>query len=72
VTDNDRIVELCSAANIAEAHVPCAALEAAGIRAQVVGEMLGNAAGWLPVGETIAPRIWVRQVDLQRAGEVCA
>jgi len=70
--DDDRIVELCSAANSVEAHALCAALEDAGIRAQVVGEMLGNAAGWLPLGQTIAPRIWIRQGDLQRAQEVCA
>jgi len=70
--DDDRIVELCSAANSAEAHALCAALEDAGIRAQVVGEMLGNAAGWLPLGQPIAPRIWVRQADLEQAQEAWA
>ena len=67
---NERIVELCSAANAAEAYAIRALLEGAGIRSRVVGESLGNAAGWLPLGETIAPRVWVREEDAARAREI--
>jgi hypothetical protein len=58
----DRIVEIYSAANAIEANSLCDALAEAGIEAQVVGEMLGNAGGWLPAAAT-APRIWVRHAD---------
>ena len=68
---DDRIVEVFSAANVVEAHSLLARLEEAGIAAQVVGESLGNAAGWLPASDT-APRIWVRQADEARAREVIA
>jgi hypothetical protein len=67
---NDRIVELCAAANEVEAHALCALLEEAGIRWRIVGETLGNAAGGLPLGDTIAPRIWVREEDAARAREI--
>ena len=36
----------------------------------MVGEFLGSAAGALPLGETVSPRIWVWEVDLPRAEEV--
>lgn len=67
---NERIVELCSAADIFEAHALCAVLEQEEISARIVGDVLGNAAGGLPLGETIAPRVWVRQSDAARAREV--
>ena len=63
-------MELCSAANGVEAYALCNALEEAAIRAWVVGEVLGNAAGSLPLGEPIAPRIWVRESDVIRAREI--
>jgi len=68
---DDRIVEVFSAANVVEAHSVRARLEEAGIEAQIVGEFLGNAAGWLPASDT-APRIWVRHADEARAREVIA
>ncbi len=66
---NVRIVELCSTVDVVEAHGLCAMLERAGIQARVVGDVLGNAAGGLPLGETIAPRVWVRESDAARAQE---
>jgi hypothetical protein len=65
----DRVVEVFSAANVFEANRLCALLEEEGIRAKVVGDMLGNAAGWLPPRET-APRVWVRQQDESRARQI--
>jgi len=67
----DHVVEVFSAANVVEAHSVRARLEEAGIATQIVGESLGNAAGWLPFGD-IAPRIWVRQADEALAREVIA
>lgn len=67
----DRIVEVYSAGNIVEAQSLAEVLEEAGVAAQVVGDMLGNAAGWLPQTET-APRVWVREADEARAREIIA
>lgn len=66
------IVELCSAANGVEAYAIAGALEAAGIKAEVVGEVLQGAAGGLPLGETTAPRVWVPEESEARALEVLA
>jgi hypothetical protein len=63
-------VELCSAANAVEAHALRMLLEEAGIQARVVGDILGNAAGSLPLGEPIAPRIWVWETNVARAQEI--
>ena len=65
-----RIVELCSAADVAEAYALRVLLDEAGIPSRVVGEFLGSAAGSLPLGETVAPRIWVRGEDAVRAREI--
>ena len=37
----------------------------------MVGEELGNAAGWIPQAD-LAPRVWVRQADEARAREIIA
>ena len=66
----ERLVEVCSASNVVEADGLCELLEEAGIRARVVGEGLGVAAGGLALGEDVSPRIWVRESDLERAREV--
>ena len=67
----ERIVELCSAADMAEADGVCELLEEeAGIRARVVGGFLGAAAGCLPLGEATAPRVWVRESDAAHAREI--
>ena len=68
--DRQRVVELCSAADVAEARGLCDLLQEDGIRAKVVGEYLGGAAGSLPLGEPIAPRIWVHEADLAPAREI--
>lgn len=67
---NARIVELCSAANEFEAQALCALLAEAGIQARVVGGLLGDAAGGLPLGEAVAPRIWVREEDAARVRQI--
>jgi hypothetical protein len=69
---NERIAELCSTANIVEAHEIGNLLEEAGIQAQVVGDFLGAAPGSLPLGQSTAPRIWVHESDVIRAREVLA
>jgi hypothetical protein len=66
----DRIVEVYSGSNVLEAHSLRAILEEEGIPSHVVGEALGNAAGWLPLGETTSPRIWVCKDDESRAVEI--
>ena len=65
-------MELCSAANTVEAQEYCNVLQEGGITARVVGDSLANAAGKLPFGEPIAPRVWVRESDAARAREVLA
>ncbi len=69
-TAADRIVEVYSAAHIIEAQELCTILEDKGIQSRIVGEQLGNAAGCLPLGETLAPRIWVREGDAIQAREI--
>lgn len=66
----DRIVEVYSAANVIEAQELCAVLEEEAIQTQIVGDQLGNAAGCLPLGEVLEPRIWVRESDAKRAQEI--
>jgi hypothetical protein len=61
--DDSDIVEIYSAANSIEAYAMANALKAAGVKARVVGDMLGTAAGGLAVGEPIAPRVWIRRQD---------
>ncbi len=68
--DRQRVVEVCSAADVVEARGLCDLLEEAGIAGRVVGEYLGGAAGSLPLGEPIAPRIWVHEADLARAHQI--
>ena len=69
-SQNVRIVELCSAANEFEAQALCALLAEAGIQARVVGGLLGDVAGGLPLGEAVAPRIWVREEDAARVRQI--
>lgn len=67
---NEKVVELCSASNIVEAHSFCNLLEQEGIPARIVGDVLGNVAGGVPLGEPSTPRIWVRERDQRRAREL--
>jgi hypothetical protein len=68
--DNSEIVEIYSAANSFEAHALANALIEAGIKARVVGDFLGAAAGGLAVGAPISPRIWVMKDEEIRALEL--
>lgn len=67
---DERIVELCSAADDISAHELRGVLQEAGIPSRVVGGYLENAAGGLPLGEPLSPRIWVREQDATRAREI--
>ncbi len=62
-----RIVELCSAGSVFEAQALHGALEEAGIRSRVAGDLLASS---LPLGETTTARIWVCEQDVSRAQEV--
>ncbi len=68
--DDSDIVEIYSAANSIEAYTMANALKAAGIKARVVGDILGTAAGGLAIGVPIAPRVWIRREDEARAREL--
>jgi hypothetical protein len=61
------IVEVYAAANVAEANLVKAMLADAGIEARVVGDLLNAAAGGVPFGDVVAPRVWVVQEDATRA-----
>lgn len=63
------LIEVYSAADIAEAHFLQSMLEDAGIKARVVGDTLS---GLPPLGEMIAPRVWVFQPDEACARELLA
>lgn len=61
------VVEVYSAGSALEAYALKNALETAGVDARVVGDVLQAAAGDLPLGQPITPRIWVRKDDEQQA-----
>jgi cytochrome c556 len=63
---------LVSARNDFEAHHLRAVLEAAGLRALVIGEQLGQARGSLPMTLETAPCVWVDASDFERAEAVLA
>jgi hypothetical protein len=65
--NDPNVVAVYSAANNLDAYALAGALEAAGIEAKVVGEFLNMAAGGLPLGQPIAPSVWVRKEDEARA-----
>jgi len=72
VAAGDRIVDVYTTANAVEAYALRTVLEDAGIQAKVVGDFLGNAAGGLPLGVAIGPRIWVHGNDARQAREIIA
>lgn len=67
--NNAELVEVYSASDIAEAHFVQSLLENAGIKARVVGDALS---GLPPLGEQVAPRVWVFQSDEAVAKELIA
>jgi hypothetical protein len=68
--DDSDIVEIYSAANSFEAYAMANALKAAGVKARVVGDILGTAAGGLGFGMPCAPKVWVLKDDEARAREL--
>jgi hypothetical protein len=62
-----RLVEVYRAKDGPQAHLLKSALEQAGIRALVEGDLLQGAVGELPAGWSSAPRILVQEADAARA-----
>jgi hypothetical protein len=65
-----RLVEVYRAKNSVEAHLIKAALDEAGIRARVTGDMLQGAIGDIPTGWMTSPQILVMELDAARAREL--
>lgn len=70
--DDDAVVEVYWAADAPQAHLVKTVLERAGIEVHVVGEMLQQAVGELPMGPATSPRVWVPKEDEARARAVIA
>jgi hypothetical protein len=64
---DENIICLAHASTPAEAHIWQNALEAEGIRCEVVGDFLDSGIGDVP---GVRPEIWVRQEDAERAREI--
>src|SRR5207247_1201078 len=62
-----RLVEVYRAKNSPEAHLLKSALEDAGIRAVVEGDLLQGGLGEIPIGWTTSPRIMVAEPDAGQA-----
>jgi hypothetical protein len=63
----DDVVRVATAPNPAQAHIWQQALEAEGIRSQVVGDYLDAGLGDIP---GVSAELWVHRDDLARAEEV--
>lgn len=63
---------LISARNDFEAHHLRVVLEAAGVRAVVIGEQLGQARGELPLSLASSPCVWVDEAAFEQAEAVLA
>jgi hypothetical protein len=68
--DGQDVVEVYSAANSVEAYAVANALEEAGIKAQVVGDVSEMWAGGLTLGHPPNPKVWVRKEDEVRARDI--
>ncbi|UCD29296.1 MAG: DUF2007 domain-containing protein [Planctomycetota bacterium] len=55
------------ARDLMEAHFVRCLLEREGIKAAVLGEMLGTARGELPLTQQTLPSVWVKPEDFERA-----
>lgn len=64
---DQNLVEVFRARNSIEAHLVKSALEEAGIRARVTGDMLQGAVGEIPMGWMTAPQVLVFDEDAGRA-----
>jgi hypothetical protein len=67
-----KMVEIYRAANLPEAHVIRMALEEAGVRVRIEGELLQGVVGELPMGWDTAPRILVEESQVNVARDVVA
>ncbi|MGE3313816.1 MAG: DUF2007 domain-containing protein [Planctomycetaceae bacterium] len=67
---DQNLVEVFRARNAVEAHIVKSALEDAGIRARVTGEMLQGVLGEIPTGWATAPQVLVFEDDAARAREL--
>jgi hypothetical protein len=67
--NDSKIVEIYSAANSFEAYAMTNALKAAGIKARVVGDLLGVGSEAYPI-QPIGPRVWVLQEEEAQAREL--
>ncbi len=65
-----KLVEVYRARNVVQAHTLRMALEEAGIRVQIEGELLQGAVGDLPIGWPTAPRILVEESQAAAAREI--
>jgi hypothetical protein len=63
----DDLVAVATAVNPVQAHIYQQALEAAGIRCKVVGDLLDAGIGDIP---GLDAEVWVQKKDLARAEEV--
>jgi len=59
-----------SARDSMEAHFIRCLLEKEGIKAAVLGEILGAARGELPLTQQTLPSVWVKPEDVQRAAPI--
>jgi hypothetical protein len=69
-TDDLNLVEVYRARNPLQAHIIRLALEQAGIKAEVSGELLAGAAGDLPLGWRTSPQILVEESCAAAAREI--
>lgn len=68
---NERqLVEIYRARDSLQAHLLKSALEEAGIRAVVEGDLLQSGIGEIPAGWSTAPRITVEEADAASAREI--
>ena len=67
---NRRLVEVYRAKDSTQAHLFKSALEEAGIRVIVEGDLLQGALGEIPVGWSTAPQLKVEEPDAAKAREI--
>jgi predicted RNA-binding Zn-ribbon protein involved in translation (DUF1610 family) len=65
-----KLIEIYRARNLPEAHTIRIALEEAGLRVLIEGELLQGVVGDLPMGWATAPRILVEESQVSAAREI--
>lgn len=61
------MIKIYEAHDSLEAHFLRNLLEAAGVRAEVLGELLGMARGGLPMTSETLPSVWINPGDTKKA-----